>query len=240
MSSTPQSPITNLQSINTHHSPLNNLRKLRRWLTVPVSKAYTPANMRLGSAVYAGVTGEAVAVSVSGVPAEACATDPAARLAALFDAHYERLYRLARRLSSNADDARDLVQETFLRAARTPGSVPVGAASEEAWLVRVLINVCRDGWRRKAIRTRLDPALAAEVRPQAASSQEAELSARTTGWTALGALGPLRRAIVVLYELEGVAIPAIAKLLGVAPVTVRWHLSLGRRQLARAIRGDKS
>jgi hypothetical protein len=41
---------------------------------------------------------------------------------------------------------------------------------------------------------------------------------------------------VILYELEGTGIPAIAQLLGVAPVTVRWHLSRGRRELAAVIR----
>ena len=38
-----------------------------------------------------------------------------------------------------------------------------------------------------------------------------------------------------MYELEGIAIPAIATLLEVAPVTVRWHLSRGRRELARVL-----
>jgi RNA polymerase sigma-70 factor, ECF subfamily len=195
--------------------------------------------MRPWSAVYASVTGEAVAVPLSGAPAEAYAASSAARLAALFDAHHERLYRLARRLASDSEEARDLVQETFLRAARSPASVPQGPASEEAWLVRVLINVGRDGWRRRAVRTRLDPALAVEAAPQTSTSHEAALIARTTVWNALSRLGPRRRAIIVMYELEGAAIPAIAKLLGVAPVTVRWHLSLGRRQLARMIRGDE-
>ena len=41
--------------------------------------------------------------------------NPADRLAALFDSHHDRLYRLARRLSPSADDALDLVQETFLK-----------------------------------------------------------------------------------------------------------------------------
>ena len=48
---------------------------------------------------------------------------------------------------------------------------------------------------------------------------------------------PGRRAIIVLYEIEGATIPAIARLLGVAAVTVRWHLSIGRRELAAAVDG---
>ena len=42
------------------------------------------------------------------------------RLGPLFDAHHQRLYRLARRMCRNADEARDLVQDAFLRAARSP------------------------------------------------------------------------------------------------------------------------
>src|SRR4029078_6320196 len=75
-------------------------------------------------------------------------TDTAQRLAALFDAHHRRLYSLAARMCPTRDDARGCVEETFLRAARHPGSIPDGASSEEAWLVRVLINICRDGWGR--------------------------------------------------------------------------------------------
>src|SRR5579863_8265864 len=83
-------------------------------------------------------------------------SSPTDRLAVLFDTHHDRLYRLARRLSWGADDARDLVQETFLRAARAPSAIPLGFSREEAWLVRVLVNVRRDEWRRTAVRKRLD------------------------------------------------------------------------------------
>ena len=58
---------------------------------------------------------------------------------------------------SAGDDALDLVQETYLKAARSPTSVPLGATSEEAWLVRVLINIRRDQWRQTAVRKRHDP-----------------------------------------------------------------------------------
>src|SRR5688572_13110019 len=159
--------------------------------------------------------------------------DPGARLGALFDLHHQRLYRLARRLSRGGDDARDLVQETFLRAAKSPHSIPDGRASEEAWLVRILINICRDRWRWSAVRTK---AVAdGHVQAPGAASPEPALMARAMVQYALDRLAPRRRAILVLYELEGVPVQRIASLLGMAAVTVRWHLSMGRREMARIL-----
>ena len=66
--------------------------------------------------------------------------------------------------------------------------------------------------------------------------QEAVLMARTTVWRALDTLTPRRRAVVITHELEGLTVPAIASLLGISAITVRWHLSMGRRDLARALR----
>ena len=188
------------------------------------------------SGVYTVMTSDAVVWSS---PVEVQLTDATERLAALFDTHHKRLYRLARRLSKNAEDARDLVQDTYLRAAQSIGSVPSGAAHEEAWLVRVLINVCRDGWRRTAVRHRYDPLHAADAAVRVCPDQERELVARSTVWRALDTLTPRRRAVVILYELEGTAIGDIAALLGVSPVTVRWHLARGRRELAQAVRHEE-
>ena len=156
------------------------------------------------------------------------------RLSALFDTHHERLYRLARRVVSNADDARDLVQETFLKVARSLSSVPAGVTSEEAWLVRVLINIRRDEWRKTAVRAR--HAEEAGGSRRATSDEEAAFVARASVWRALDALAPRRRAVIVMHELEGLTVPAIASLLGITAVTVRWHLSIGRRDLARILR----
>jgi RNA polymerase sigma-70 factor (ECF subfamily) len=159
--------------------------------------------------------------------------DAADRLASLFDAHHDRLYRLARRLAANGDDAHDLVQETFLRAARSPASVPLGNTCEEAWLVRVLINISRDQWRKTSVRRRHESVL---IGPRAVSAdQEAGLMARAVVWRALDTLTPRRRAVVVMHELEGQSAREIASLLGLAAVTVRWHLAMGRRDLARML-----
>jgi len=195
-----------------------------------------PNNMA-GADVYTGVTAEAIAMAVAGRGAEAAETGEG-RVAALFEAHHLRLYKLARRMCDSRESARDLVQETFLRAARAVASIPDGDAAEEAWLVRVLINICRDDWRRQLRRSRLGT-LAAPI-AAAVSDPEAALIARTLVWKALRLLSPRRRAALVMYELEGTSIPEIARLLGVSPVTVRWHLSRGRRELAKLIGRNSS
>lgn len=158
--------------------------------------------------------------------------EPSARIGALFDAHYERLYRLARRLTSNADDALDLVQDTFLRAAGA-SFIPDGPTAEEAWLVRVLVNIRRDEWRKAATRRHHEPKADLLARP--VSDPEAQAVARTMVWQALDALHPRRRAVLVLHELEGMKAAAIAALLGISTVTVRWHVSRGRRELTRIL-----
>lgn len=162
---------------------------------------------------------------------------PDERLATLFDAHHDRLYRLARRLAPNADDALDLVQETFLRAARRPKSVPAGASKEEAWLVRVLINIRRDQWRKESVRARhQEAAFQGGQHEGSARSPEAGLIAKAAVWQALELLSPRRRAIVVMHEIEGLPVSSIASLLGISAITVRWHLSMGRRDLARTLK----
>ena len=162
--------------------------------------------------------------------------DPAERIAALFDAHHQRLFRLARRLTRPPEDPADLVQETFLRVARSPQRVPRGFSNEEAWLVRVLINVCRDNWRHAAVRLR---AVAdGHVTAPGSSNPEPSLLAHAMVWRALDVLPARRRAILVLSELEGTPVPEIGRLLGVTPVTVRWHLMRARREMARVL-GDE-
>jgi RNA polymerase sigma-70 factor, ECF subfamily len=160
-------------------------------------------------------------------------TTAAERLARLFDAHHQRLFRLARRLTDDREEARDLVQEAFLRAARSPRAVPAGDSSGEAWLVRTVVNLCRDRHRRLAVRARVGAELGA-ARPAPAHPEGAEV-ARATVQAALARLSPRRRAVVALHEIEGVPVRDVARMLGVTEVTVRWHLLAARRELARVL-----
>jgi RNA polymerase sigma-70 factor (ECF subfamily) len=154
------------------------------------------------------------------------------RLTTLFEAHAGRLYRLARRLVPSADDALDLVQDAFLTAARSPDSIPRGSKDEEAWLVRVLVNLRRDEWRRQAVRARHAAALTDAVQRD---DTERMYVNRAIVWAALDSLPPRRRAVVVMAGIEGLPIDSIASLLGISAITVRWHLARGRRELARRL-----
>lgn len=155
------------------------------------------------------------------------------RLERLFDAHHQRLYRLARRLCGDAEAARDMVQETFLRAARSWRSIPEGDQREEAWLVRVLVNHGRDRHRRRLVRDRA--VTVAAPSPAAPLSAERQVVARDRVGKALAALSPRRRAVVILHYMEERSTVEIARLLGVSPVTVRYHLHVGRKRLAELL-----
>ncbi len=154
------------------------------------------------------------------------------RLAQLFDAYHERLFRLARRLSADREEARDLVQEAFLRAARRPASVPEGEGPGEAWLVRILVNLCRDRHRRSGVRTRVHDSLR---RREATAHPEDAAVARATVQAALARLSPRQRAAIVLHEIEGLPAREVARMLGITEVTVRWHLLAARRELANVL-----
>jgi len=158
------------------------------------------------------------------------------RIGDLFDRYHHRLYCLARRLSSDAEEARDLVQEAFLRAARKPESLPPDNDRAEAWLVRVLVNLCRDRYRRLAVRRR--PENVHNLAQPQPGSPESQAVARASVQASLAKLKPSRRAVIVLRELEGLSVAEVAQLLGMNPGTVRWHHSNGRKELARRLQTE--
>lgn len=155
------------------------------------------------------------------------------RLGRLFDSQNRRIYGLARRLSRDPEEARDLLQETFLRAARRWHALPEDERAAEAWLVRTTVNLCRDLGRRRFVRERDHHKL---ERP-AAWSPDPERRAIARNWVeaALATLSPRRRAVIVLSELEQLPNDEVARLLGLRQATVRWHLAKGRRELRLAL-----
>jgi RNA polymerase sigma-70 factor (ECF subfamily) len=147
------------------------------------------------------------------------------------------IYALAYRTIGREEDARDVCQETFLRAFRgLPGFR--GQAKFSSWLYRIALNLCRD-WVRREVRTPVVQApedvdlmdLAVQAEP---SESIEDLVARKDVTRAV------ERAMALLPEEQRTAIvlKEIADLVGCPLSTVKTRLYQGlvvlRRELARA------
>ena len=150
-------------------------------------------------------------------------------VARLFDLHHPKLYRLALRLTWGDDEASDLVQDTFLRVIER-GHLPPDDTGAERWLVRVLVNLCRDRARRGAVR-RAHAERAAGDPPSPGADPGVDAAVRD----AVRSLPFRQRAVVVLHEIEGRSLAEVAGLLGIAAVTARWHLHTALRKLREVL-----
>ena len=156
------------------------------------------------------------------------------RLEALARDHQAALLGLAYKLCGQADDARDLVQDTFERALRAEAA---GRAPdhERAWLFAVLHNLFIDRCRKRA------------RSPQLAQLEDVEVAAREPepppSWSALSIdqvraaldeLDPEFRAVYRMHAFDGLGYAEIATRLGVPVSTVGTRIMRARRRL-RAI-----
>jgi RNA polymerase sigma factor (sigma-70 family) len=150
--------------------------------------------------------------------------------------HSARVYRLAYRLSGNAQDAEDLTQETFVRVFRSLADFSPGTF--EGWLHRITTNLFLDMVRRRQ-RIRFD-ALPEDTErlPGTAPSPEqvyADTHLDPQVQEALDALSPEFRVAVVLCDIEGLTYEEIAATLGIKLGTVRSRIHRGRVQLRQAL-----
>jgi len=154
------------------------------------------------------------------------------RLARLYDRFSARLYRFALRMARDDGEAKDLVHDAYIRAARDLRRVPEIDYEAMAWLVRVVVNLARDRHRRRMVRETF--ALAFR---QPSNDPRQALEAGQTVRNALSKLPPRQRAIVALHHLDGEPVAVIAAMLNLAPATVRWHLAAARKRLAVLLKG---
>ena len=148
--------------------------------------------------------------------------------AELFHRHRDQLYRVARRRSHTAEDAHDAVQDAMLSAHRAAPTfrhdAPVGN-----WLSRIVVNVCRDRLRRKAIRPTV--ALNAEDCPPVADGT-GQLETALLIAQALRRLPAHQRDAVVAVDMHGYSVADAAALFEVAEGTVKSRCARGRARLA--------
>jgi RNA polymerase sigma factor (sigma-70 family) len=150
--------------------------------------------------------------------------------------HSARVYRLAYRLSGNAQDAEDLTQDTFIRVFRSLADFSPGTF--EGWLHRITTNLFLDMVRRRQ-RIRFD-ALPEDTERIAGSAPSPEQVYADTHLdpqvqAALDALPPDFRVAVVLCDIEGLSYEEISATLGIKLGTVRSRIHRGRVQLREAL-----
>jgi RNA polymerase sigma-70 factor (ECF subfamily) len=162
----------------------------------------------------------------------------------LFRRHREAAYRIAYRLLGNAEDALDVVQESFIHVLRGIGSFR-GQSSFKTWLYRIVTHAALD-WRRcRAVRSAAS--LDAESSPEPAATGE-----RRRSPTAETAAADLKEAIdkalmnvseknrvaLVLYALEGMSYKEVAEVLGISVGTVMSRIFNARQRLRELLASE--
>jgi RNA polymerase sigma-70 factor (ECF subfamily) len=152
----------------------------------------------------------------------------------LVRATYADAYTLAFRLTGNEEDARDVVQDAYLRAYKGLKKFR-GDASFSTWLYRITAN-CASSHMSRRIRNRHDdiddehgliddrPEVDPELRADAAAERQRLAEA-------LQALPPDMRAVVVLRDVYDLPHEAIAAELGISEGAAKVRLHRARKKL---------
>jgi RNA polymerase sigma-70 factor (ECF subfamily) len=146
---------------------------------------------------------------------------------------YVATYTLAYRLTGNEEDARDVVQETYLRAWKAMKRFR-GDAQFSTWLYRITANTSASMTQRRS-RQRVDTLDDAEViddRPfvnPEASSEASALQERLSA--AVAGLPPKLRAVVVLKDVYDLSHEDIAEELGISEAAAKVRLHRARKRL---------
>jgi RNA polymerase sigma-70 factor, ECF subfamily len=146
------------------------------------------------------------------------------------------LFGAAYRMTGNAHDAEDLVQETFLRAYRAIDRFQPGT-SARAWLLTILQRARTDAFRRRKRRPQTVELTEDGPQPAVAPAQNALASGYEDLERALSALPEAFRTAVVLRDLQELSYAEIAEALGVPVGTVMSRIHRGRALLREALAG---
>ena len=154
---------------------------------------------------------------------------------ALVRPHLEHLYRLAWRLSGNAADAEDLVQELLLKLYQRREEL-AAIDAPRPWMARVLYRQFVDAVRRRGRAPAIedldgstlegvpDPAQGPEELAERGQVQKRLL------W-ALGQLNPEQRALVALHDVEGYTLEELVTVLEAPLGTLKSRLHRARERL---------
>jgi RNA polymerase sigma factor RpoE len=167
--------------------------------------------------------------------------DDSAAYDELIRRYQERVYATVYHMTSNHEDANDLVQETFIKAYRALKSFK-GDSSFYTWVYRIAVNKTINFLKQRKNRIQLslndmdmnaehDPdlvALISDKNPRR-DLNLTELQEKLNG--ALQKLSEHHRMVVTLHDIQGLSHEEIAKVMDCNVGTVRSRLFYARQQL---------
>jgi RNA polymerase sigma-70 factor (ECF subfamily) len=166
----------------------------------------------------------------------------------LVERYQGRAYRLALRVLRDEEQARDVVQDAFLKAYESLSRFE-GRSSFYTWLYRIVMNLCLDrkrrdrsdrevGWNEEvAVAGLADPSTPASDAARTAPDAEVEhLELRRIVARAIESLPDDARRTLQLREIDGLSYKEIAESLGIPKGTVMSRLFYARRRLAELLR----
>ena len=140
----------------------------------------------------------------------------------------ETMFRAAKAILQNDQDAEDAVQEAICTAFARRDSLRE-AEKFRPWVLRILTNKCYDACRKR--RNTVDLEAAGEV-PAATGLDTAE---RLSLWQAVMSLSDDLRATVTLFYYDGMSVREIGGILGISEAAVKTRLSRGRARLRQLL-----
>lgn len=152
---------------------------------------------------------------------ERCRARDQAAWKELYDAHFDFVYRVARRLGAPEEEAEDVVQDVFSVAFRKLPSFTEGRLT--TWLYRITANVVSDRHRRRRVRRAFESLKLwiGGAGPEQPDRTAEKSSASRAVEKILERMTPKKREVFALFELEGLGGEEIAERLG-CPVNTVW------------------
>jgi len=154
------------------------------------------------------------------------------------------LYPAALRMTRNAPDAEDLVQETFAKALAASGRFQPGT-NLKAWLCRIMINTFISGYRKNRAGPRFVTGDVLGAHLLCAQSPDGSAEDQVVGRmldpdviAALRALPDRHRVVVYLADLEGLGYRQISSLTGIPLGSVKSCLHRARYRLRTSLGAD--
>jgi len=155
--------------------------------------------------------------------------------AVLLERHYDRIHRVAWRLTGSDADAQDIAQEVCCTLVEKIDTFK-GEAKFTTWLTGIVVNACRDHHRRNARWTRVKGGLAV-LAGLARQPDGRDLYRQNWLTSGLSRLKPLLRETFVLVVREDMTHAEAAHALGVAESTVSWRIHEARKELDAQFNG---